>query len=282
MTVRLAATKYDTQDHPGAVPVAILHGLFGSGRNWASIAQRLAARHPVIAFDLRNHGASAWAGGMQYGEMAEDVLAMLDERGYRRAALLGHSMGGKVAMAAALRDPDMVERLAVVDIAPVAYRPHHLGLVQAMRALDLTGIQRRGEADAALAAAVPDVAERGFLLQNLVFDQGGARAGALIWKRSNGRCRFWPAFPPRLTTRSTPARPCSSLAVGPITCCRSTSRRSGAGSRRRRSSAFPTPATGSTPNSREPFSISSSRFSRPVRSSSAAGRDLALVVTLGV
>lgn len=170
MTVRLAATECGTADHPGAVPVAILHGLFGSGRNWASIAQLLAVRRPVVAFDLRNHGASAWAGGMEYGEMAEDVLAMLDERGYRRAALLGHSMGGKAAMMAALRDPDMVERLVVVDIAPVAYRPHHLGLVQAMRGLDLTGIKRRGEADAALVAAVPDAAERAFLLQNLLFD----------------------------------------------------------------------------------------------------------------
>jgi esterase len=169
MTVRLAATEYGSRDDPAVIPVAILHGLFGSGRNWAAIAQRLAARRPVIAFDLRNHGSSAWAGGMEYGEMAEDVLAMLDERGYRRAALLGHSMGGKTAMAAALRDPDMVERLVVVDIAPVAYRPHHLGMVRAMRTLDLTGIKRRGDADGALAAAVPNAAERGFLLQNLVF-----------------------------------------------------------------------------------------------------------------
>ena len=170
MTVRLAATEYGTQQHPGVAPVAILHGLFGSGRNWATIAQRLAARRPVIAFDLRNHGAAAWAGGMEYGEMAEDLLAMLDEHGCRRAALLGHSMGGKVGMVAALRDRDMVERLVVVDIAPVAYRPHHLGLVRAMRGLDLSGIKRRGQADAALAAAVPHAAERGFLLQNLVFD----------------------------------------------------------------------------------------------------------------
>ena len=172
MTVRLAATDYGTEDHPDAVPLAILHGLFGSGRNWASIAQHLAGRRPVIAFDLRNHGSSAWAGGMQYGEMAEDVLAMLEERGYRRSALLGHSMGGKAAMLAAVRDPDMVERLVVVDIAPVSYPPHHLGMARAMRALDLTGIERRGEADAALAAAVPDAADRGFLLQNLVFDPG--------------------------------------------------------------------------------------------------------------
>src|SRR6188508_1981367 len=113
MTVRLAATEYPSTDHAGAPPLAILHGLFGSGRNWASIAQLLARHRPVIAFDLRNHGASAWAGGMEYGEMAEDVLAMLDEQRYRPAALLGHSMGGKAAMLSALRDPDMVERLVV-------------------------------------------------------------------------------------------------------------------------------------------------------------------------
>ena len=175
MTVRLATTEYGPETETDAPPLAILHGLFGSGRNWASIAQRLAAHRRVIAFDLRNHGASAWTGGMQYGEMAEDVLAMLQERGCRRAALLGHSMGGKAAMMAALRDPDMVERLIVVDIAPVAYPPHHLNLVRAMRTLDLSAIKRRGEADRLLAAAVPDAAERGFLLQNLAFEDGHAR-----------------------------------------------------------------------------------------------------------
>src|SRR3954469_25342335 len=123
MTVRLAATEYAGAEDTGATPLAILHGLFGSGRNWASIAQRLAAHRRVICFDLRNHGASAWAGGMQYGEMAEDVLAMLDERGYRRAALLGHSMGGKAAMVAALRDPGKVERVGAGESTPGAYAP---------------------------------------------------------------------------------------------------------------------------------------------------------------
>ncbi len=174
MTVRLAATEYGATGEADALPLAILHGLFGSGRNWASIAQRLAAHRRVIVVDLRNHGASAWAGGMNYGEMAEDVLAMLDERGFRRAALLGHSMGGKAAMMAAVRDPDMVERLVVIDIAPVAYPPHHLALVRAMRGLDLTDIKRRSEVDQALAAAIPDAAERGFLLQNLVFEEDRA------------------------------------------------------------------------------------------------------------
>jgi pimeloyl-ACP methyl ester carboxylesterase len=174
MTVRLAATEYGPEQSD-APPLAILHGLFGSGRNWASIAQRLAAHRRVICFDLRNHGASAWAGGMQYGEMAEDVLAMLDERGYRPAALLGHSMGGKAAMVAALRDPDMVERLVVVDVAPVGYPPRHLALVRAMRGLDLSGIKRRAEADQLLAPPIPDAGERGFLLQNLVFEEDHAR-----------------------------------------------------------------------------------------------------------
>jgi len=80
--------------------------------------------------------------------------------------LIGHSMGGKVAMVAALSHPDEVERLLVVDIAPVPYSARHLGLVHAMRALDLKAITRRGEADRALAGAISDSAERGFLLHH--------------------------------------------------------------------------------------------------------------------
>jgi esterase len=170
MTIRLAAVEY------GDGPVlAVLHGLFGSARNWDSISRRLAAKRRVIAFDLRNHGASAWADGMGYPEMAADIRAALQERGHRHYALLGHSMGGKLAMVAALRHPDEVERLVVVDIAPVTYPPRHLGYVQAMQNLDLSAVTRRGEANARLAAAVPEPAERGFLLQNLLFENGRAR-----------------------------------------------------------------------------------------------------------
>ncbi|MBV9152240.1 MAG: alpha/beta fold hydrolase [Alphaproteobacteria bacterium] len=170
MSVPLHALEY------GAGPaLAILHGLFGSGRNWASIAQRLAAQHRVIAFDLRNHGASPWADTMTYGEMAHDVRASLHSRGYSRYALMGHSMGGKVAMIAALAQGEEVERLVVVDIAPVTYPARHLGYVQAMRELDLAAISRRSEADARLAAAIPDPAERGFLVQNLLIENGAAR-----------------------------------------------------------------------------------------------------------
>src|SRR5215210_1686592 len=133
----MTALSLNAVEYGSGPPLAILHGLFGSARNWAAIAQRLAERHRVVALDLRNHGASPWADGMDYAEMAEDVRHTLSALGHRRFALLGHSMGGKVAMIAALRHGDEVERLVVADIAPVAYPPHHLGRVRAMRGLDL-------------------------------------------------------------------------------------------------------------------------------------------------
>ena len=167
MAVKLGATEYGAGE-----PVVILHGLFGFGRNWATIAQRLGAHHRVIAFDLRNHGASPWTDTMDYAAMAQDVAAAMAERGYRHYALIGHSMGGKVAMAAALSEPDKVTRLVVVDIAPIAYPVPYLGYVRALRDLDLTAIVRRRDADAALAAAIPDATERTFLLQNLVLGDG--------------------------------------------------------------------------------------------------------------
>jgi len=172
MALRLAAIVYGAGAGP---PVAILHGLFGAGRNWATIAGRLAARRRVVALDLRNHGNSPWAETMSYEEMADDVCATLQALGIGRFALIGHSMGGKAAMMAALGHGAAVARLVVVDIAPAAYPPRHLDYARAMRALDLAAIRRRGEADAALAAAVPDPAERAFLLQNLALDGGNAR-----------------------------------------------------------------------------------------------------------
>jgi esterase len=175
MAIRLAAVEYGARENDNRPVLAILHGLFGSARNWDSIARRLATHRRVIVFDLRNHGASEWADGMDYADMAEDVRAALQERGHRQYALLGHSMGGKAAMVAALHHPGEVERLVVVDIAPVRYPPRHLGYVQAMRELDLSAVTRRSEADSRIGAAVPDQAERGFLLQNLMFEDGRAR-----------------------------------------------------------------------------------------------------------
>jgi pimeloyl-ACP methyl ester carboxylesterase len=168
--IQLAVTEYGS-----GPPLAILHGLFGSGRNWRSIAQQLAARHRILTFDLRNHGVSPWAEAMSYPEMVEDLRASRRAHGVANTVLLGHSMGGKVAMLAALLHPGEVDRLVVVDIAPVRSPPTLLAYVRAMRTADLRGITRRSEVDAELAEAVPDPAERAFLLQNLIIDAGTAR-----------------------------------------------------------------------------------------------------------
>jgi pimeloyl-ACP methyl ester carboxylesterase len=151
-------------------PLVLLHGLFGAGQNWGAIRAALAPQFRVLTPDLRNHGASARAAEMSYAAMAEDVAATMAAAGMPRAAVLGHSMGGKVAMALALAHPGRVERLVVADIAPVRYPPALRGYVAAMQAIPLrTGLARR-EADAALAASIPEAGIRAFLLQNLRFE----------------------------------------------------------------------------------------------------------------
>ncbi len=158
-------------------PVALLHGLLGAGQNFGAVQKALAARgRRVLALDLRNHGASPHAGTMAYPEMAADVAGTLRAEGAWPAAVVGHSMGGKVAMALALAEPAGVERLVVADIAPVAYpTPLFTAYLAAMRAIPLRPGLARREADAALAAAVPNPALRGFLLQNLLFAEDPPR-----------------------------------------------------------------------------------------------------------
>jgi esterase len=150
-------------------PVALLHGLFGSAANFGSVQKRLAERHRVISLDLRNHGASPHAPFMSYPAMAEDVLESLRARNALPCTLVGHSMGGKVAMAAALEAPGAVARLLVADIAPVAYPPLYRGYAEAMAAVKLTAELTRVAADRALAPVVESPAVRAFLLQNLRF-----------------------------------------------------------------------------------------------------------------
>lgn len=152
--------------------VVLLHGLLGAGRNWTQIAKRLAGQYRVLAADLRNHGDSPWAETMGYEEMALDVRRLLEREGHERAAIVGHSMGGKVAMALALLEPGSVERPVVVDVAPVPYRRSFLSYIEAMQAVDLATIERRSDADRALASTVPEPGVRGFLLQNLELEQG--------------------------------------------------------------------------------------------------------------
>ncbi len=146
--------------------VVLCHGLFGQGRNWTQVAKALAVDHRVVLVDLPDHGRSPWTEGFDYRMVAERVASLLADE---PAALVGHSMGGKVAMVAALTHPRAVERLCVVDVAPVAYAKtsEFESYVAAMRDIDLALLATRDEADARLAAAVPDPGIRAFLLQNL-------------------------------------------------------------------------------------------------------------------
>ena len=150
-------------------PTILLHGLFGTATNFATIQKRLAVGRRVVAMDLRNHGRSGHDARMDYGIMAADVVETMDDLGLAAASLVGHSMGGKVVMQLALAHPDRVTRLLIADIAPVPYPPRNGVVAAAMLALPLEAGLTRAMADAALAAGVPDPAVRQFLLSNLRF-----------------------------------------------------------------------------------------------------------------
>jgi len=149
-------------------PLILLHGLFGAAKNLGVIARGLAGQARVVSLDLRNHGDSPHGAAMDYPAMAEDVAETMAALGLPGALVVGHSMGGKTAMALALRRPALVRKLVVMDIAPVAYSHGYDSYVAAMRALPLTPALTRHEADAALASAVPEAPMRGFLLNNLI------------------------------------------------------------------------------------------------------------------
>src|SRR5919112_6418255 len=169
--------------------VVFVHGLFGQGKNWTTIAKGLADRHRVTLLDLPNHGHSRWTDRVDYLDMADLVAAELETLD-GPATLVGHSMGGKVAMQVALRRPELLRALVVVDVAPTAY-PESGGrtddpdeeaspfaaFIAAMQAMDLGRLRTREDAEAALRSAVPSRMVRSFLLQSLVRDGSGGDAG---------------------------------------------------------------------------------------------------------
>ena len=148
-------------------PVVILHGLFGAGRNWTQFAEALAEDHRVYLPDARNHGASPWAESMSYVEMADDVLALIEREQMRRPFVIGHSMGGKTAMALALSHPEAIGGIAVIDIAPESYADQFSSYVSAMRSLEVASATSRREIQQALADSLGADAPVGFLMQNL-------------------------------------------------------------------------------------------------------------------
>jgi len=158
----------------GLPPMVILHGLLGSSRNWQTAGRDLGKRYHVYALDLRNHGSSPHSADMTYAAMLADVLEWLDTHGLTKATVVGHSMGGKVAMLLACRHPERVERLIVVDTAPRGYRSPGLeAQFAAMADLPLDALRSRADAEQRLEGSVPDWAVRKFLTTNLAQDQDG-------------------------------------------------------------------------------------------------------------
>ena len=168
-TLELAYDQFGT----AGPPVVVLHGLLGSARNWTGIARQLADTRRVFVLDLRNHGRSPWADTMSFDEMAEDVAAFIERDDIGPAAVIGHSLGGKVAMRVALTSAGLVDRLVVVDVAPVAYAHTFGPFVEAMQQVDLAAVRQRADAERQLERAIGDPAIRNFLLQNLIRTEGG-------------------------------------------------------------------------------------------------------------
>jgi esterase len=152
--------------------VIILHGLFGSSTNFKGIARNLEDRCRVITVDLRNHGSSPWDDDVSYPAMARDIAELMDHLSLDNAILVGHSMGGKVAMTLALSQPDRVAKLVVIDIAPVAYGHSHEGLIDAMLDVDPGELRNRRDLDDQLKVHIPEVGVRQFLGQNLIHADG--------------------------------------------------------------------------------------------------------------
>lgn len=161
----LTYSEYGTAsaDHPSLI---IAHGLYGSGRNWGVIAKRLSDTRHVITPDMRNHGTSPRAASQSYPDMAGDLAEVIQKIG-GPVDLVGHSMGGKTAMTLALTKPELINRLIIADIAPVAYGHTQQGMIDAMRSVDLSTLTRRSDAESQLAAAGVEPALQSFFTQSL-------------------------------------------------------------------------------------------------------------------
>jgi esterase len=159
-------------------PLIILHGLLGSTDNWRSMSRRLGAHYKVFAVDLRNHGRSPHSDIFDYDVMAADLREFMEQQALHRIILLGHSIGGKVAMQFAIDYSERVDRLVIVDIGPKPYEPSQRYILEALRSLDLTRCKSFADVDAALAAEVSSESLRQFLLKNLARDENGR----LRWK----------------------------------------------------------------------------------------------------
>ncbi|MES2592862.1 MAG: alpha/beta fold hydrolase [Bacteroidota bacterium] len=155
-------------------PLVILHGLFGQSDNWNSLAKQFAEKgFEVYLVDLRNHGLSPHSDTWNYQVMSDDILELINEFQLKDVVLLGHSMGGKVAMQFAIQHQELLNQLIVVDIAPKYYPPHHGDVLKALNAVDFTLVKTRKEAEDILSTFITDYGTKQFLLKNIYWKENG-------------------------------------------------------------------------------------------------------------
>lgn len=159
-------------------PVIVLHGLFGSSDNWLTLAKKLAEKNKIYLLDLRNHGNSFHKERFNYQVMAGDVLNFMAEHSLEKSIIIGHSMGGKVAMTLALNNPEKVQKLIVADISPAQYPLRHDAIIESLRDVDLEKVKSRQDAEEQLSATISEKEVRQFLLKNLIRN----KEGGYSWK----------------------------------------------------------------------------------------------------
>ena len=165
------ATNLFYNEYGDGHPLIILHGLLGASGNWHTLSRTVFSDYfRVLTVDQRNHGRSFHSDRHDYPAMAEDLWHFLDDLQIESTYLLGHSMGGKAAMYAALAFPDRIDQLIVVDMAPKEYPPYHASIIEALQALDPSDYDRREAIDDTLAASIESYPIRQFLLKNLDYD----------------------------------------------------------------------------------------------------------------
>lgn len=152
--------------------IILIHGLFGRLENLNMVAKALSESYRVTSVDVRNHGDSFHSELMDYPSMAKDIVVIMQHLAIESAIILGHSMGGKIAMELALTYPERVDKLIVADIAPVEYPPHHNQIIDGLKAIDLSSVKGRKDADKQLANYVDNLSVRQFLLGNLTSKNG--------------------------------------------------------------------------------------------------------------
>lgn len=148
-------------------PLIVMHGVFGSADNWQTLGKVFSSKRKVYLVDLRNHGNSPHSDRFDYDCMVEDMVELMEDEGMAMASILGHSMGGKVAMHLATKYPAKVAELIIVDIAPKYYPPHHTQIFEGFHAVKMDTLSSRKEADAQLSAVISNVGIRQFILKNL-------------------------------------------------------------------------------------------------------------------